>query len=174
MEILIRRDELLQPPRRCDRSERAHPLVTSKSLLGVFIRRLAVTRCLQSVFEMQRSHKQWSDWLSDERPSTNCDIVADYANDFSQKARFSLTARSNPFDRSLLLLIEAVSSVSSPRGFSCSRGSLTAASGEVVHLTPLIEDVHLSAVKRRNKLVLSFFAYDNALFGLSICASKGF
>uniref|UniRef100_A0A915B7W3 Anaphase-promoting complex subunit 5 n=1 Tax=Parascaris univalens TaxID=6257 RepID=A0A915B7W3_PARUN len=123
MEILIRRDELLQPPRRCDRSERAHPLVTSKSLLGVFIRRLAVTRCLQSVFEMQRSHKQWSDWLSDERPSTNCDIVADYANDFSQKARFSLTARSNPF----------------------------AASGEVVHLTPLIEDVHLSAVKRRNK-----------------------
>lgn len=41
------------------------------------------------------------------------------------------------------------------------------ASNEVIHLTPLIEDVHLSAVKRRDKLVLSFVAYDDAFSGLS-------
>ncbi|KHN74218.1 Ras-related protein [Toxocara canis] len=123
VEILIQRDELLQQPRRCDRGERMLPLITSKSVFGIFIRKLAVTRSLQSVSELQRSHAQWLDWLNDKRPVAHSDPFAGYASGSNNETKFSLHERNTSFGTS----------------------------NDVTCLTPLIEEVHLSVSEQQDE-----------------------
>lgn len=81
VEILIRRDELLYQPRKLDRL--GQPFVLQKSLIGIFIRKLAVSQARQSATQIQRSHKQWLDWLDDPRPSARSDLFGGFADNMA-------------------------------------------------------------------------------------------
>uniref|UniRef100_A0A0R3RIH1 Anaphase-promoting complex subunit 5 n=1 Tax=Elaeophora elaphi TaxID=1147741 RepID=A0A0R3RIH1_9BILA len=82
VEILIRRDELFYQPRKLDRL--GQPFALPKSLIGIFVRKLAVTQACQSVTQIQRSHKQWLEWLDDSRPAARSDLFGGYAKNMSE------------------------------------------------------------------------------------------
>lgn len=127
-EILIRRDELMQlHQRRSDRTDRLHHFVTPKSVIGIFIRKLAVARARQSVTEIERSHKQWLQWLSDTRPSARFDLFGDYCTDWP------LETSSSTFSNH-------------PSSF--------AAANDVARLVPLVDDVHLSVAPIKDRTAL--------------------
>ncbi|CAG9535382.1 unnamed protein product [Cercopithifilaria johnstoni] len=81
VEILIRRDELFYQPRKLDRL--GQPFALPKSLIGIFVRKLAVTQACQSATQIQRSHKQWLEWLDDSRPAARSDLFGGYAKNVS-------------------------------------------------------------------------------------------
>uniref|UniRef100_A0AAF5PRI4 Anaphase-promoting complex subunit 5 n=5 Tax=Wuchereria bancrofti TaxID=6293 RepID=A0AAF5PRI4_WUCBA len=82
VEILIRRDELFYQPRKLDRL--GQPFALPKSVIGIFVRKLAVTQACQSVTQIQRSHKQWLEWLDDSRPAARSDLFGGYAKNISE------------------------------------------------------------------------------------------
>lgn len=45
---------------------------------------LAVTQACQSVTQIQRSHKQWLEWLDDSRPAARSDLFGGYAKNVSE------------------------------------------------------------------------------------------
>ncbi|EJD75489.1 hypothetical protein LOAG_17376 [Loa loa] len=101
VEVLIRRDELFYQPRKLDRL--GQPFVLPKSLIGIFVRKLAVTQACQSVTQIQRSHKQWLEWLDDSRPAARSDLFGGYAKNVS-----NLTASSTSGDTHLAPLIDDI------------------------------------------------------------------
>ncbi|VDK73749.1 unnamed protein product [Litomosoides sigmodontis] len=82
VEILIRRDELFYQHRKLDRL--GQPFALPKSLIGIFVRKLAVTQACQSVTQIQRSHKQWLEWLVDSRPAARSDLFGGYTKNMSE------------------------------------------------------------------------------------------
>ncbi|VDK55779.1 unnamed protein product [Anisakis simplex] len=101
VEVLIRRDHLLQ---QLKRSDRTHPFITPKSVFGIFVRKLAVKHSLQSVYELERLHAEWLNWLNDKKSSIRFDIFGEYSNlslnsqDDGNKLMLSAERRNNvPF-----------------------------------------------------------------------------
>lgn len=46
--------------------------------------KLAVTQACQSVTQIQRSHKQWLEWLVDSRPAARSDLFGGYTKNMSE------------------------------------------------------------------------------------------
>ncbi|VBB29586.1 unnamed protein product [Acanthocheilonema viteae] len=103
VEILIRRDELFCQPRKLDRL--GQPFALPKSLIGIFVRKLAVTQACQSVTQIQRSHKQWLEWLDDSRPAARGDLFGGYAKNVSES---TTSASSTSGDTHLVPLIDDI------------------------------------------------------------------
>ncbi|KAK6100552.1 Anaphase-promoting complex subunit 5 family protein [Brugia pahangi] len=103
VEILIRRDELFYQPRKLDRL--GQPFALTKSLIGIFVRKLAVTQACQSVTQIQRSHKQWLEWLNDSRPAARSDLFGGYAKNIS---KLTTSASSVSGDTHLAPLIDDI------------------------------------------------------------------
>ncbi|VDM97372.1 unnamed protein product, partial [Thelazia callipaeda] len=88
VEVLVRRDELFYHPRKSERS--GQPFALPKSLIGIFIRKLAVSQACQSLTEIQRSHKQWLDWLDDSRPAARSDLFGKYSKNMTESSSTTL------------------------------------------------------------------------------------
>uniref|UniRef100_A0A915PQ89 Anaphase-promoting complex subunit 5 n=1 Tax=Setaria digitata TaxID=48799 RepID=A0A915PQ89_9BILA len=93
VEILIHRDELFYQPRKLDHL--GQPFVLPKSLIGIFVRKLAVTQACQSVTQIQRSHKQWLEWLDDSRPAARSDLFGGYNKNISELTATTSTTLSD-------------------------------------------------------------------------------
>ncbi|VDD92764.1 unnamed protein product [Enterobius vermicularis] len=165
IEILIQKDDLIfqAPPRRrrlthSFRDREYHGFVTSRSVLGVFIRKLALARASQSVSELKSSHERWLQWLSAKKPSTREDLFGSYNSVFS----LSYIRKSSAFERRFVLRTGTlpVDPADLPDGYShfsvlkiigiCYVKGIERSADEAATLTPRMEDIHLSSSYIKN------------------------
>uniref|UniRef100_A0A0N5AJZ5 Anaphase-promoting complex subunit 5 n=1 Tax=Syphacia muris TaxID=451379 RepID=A0A0N5AJZ5_9BILA len=107
IEMLVQKDEVLAHEisirrRRLLRFYGQQNFATRDSVVGIFIRKLALARSRQSISDLHRSHDCWLKWLLDKKPSNQKDLLGNCNSTFYFNSECLNTLQGVVDDASLL------------------------------------------------------------------------